>query len=191
MDIIAWYEPQVNRQITKSFYFCFVPKCCWIGQSEGRGKREKKPRNHFGFGVFHWWRQSLQIRTFYIIESDGLGTVFVVKGQNDFVLVNIHGIYKAINKPLLCVLVGYIRFLKLFKEESNLLTKLQRHIQKIPVPAYRVMSTTTINHQHQDRNYTSHQNQTYPDQASSKQPNNASDPPTKYHHRTWSRSLYH
>ena len=69
-----------------------------------------------------WWTRGFQIRTIYIVETDCLCAAFVIKNQNDFILIDIYGIYKAVNQSLPLFLVVHICLLELVEEKGNLFT---------------------------------------------------------------------
>ena len=91
------------------------PDCCiWIGSSPSPlNTKKENPRSGFSF---FWCSKAIQIRTgillygfLHIVQCDGSGTVFVVKGDDHFIIVQIDGIYKGINQHFAVRLLTHIQ----------------------------------------------------------------------------------
>ena len=78
-----------------------------------------------------WYSGANQIRTvflfsksgFYVTQRDGLGTILVVEGDDQFVIVKVNPVDEGINQPLSVGLLAHIQNPELVQVEQNLLLR--------------------------------------------------------------------
>ena len=71
---------------------------------------------------------------FYVIQCDGLGTILVVEGNDQFVIVEVNPIDEGINQPLAVGLLAHIQHPELVQIEKNLFLRQLRARMRVTSP---------------------------------------------------------